>query len=213
MALGRGPGGGPKRRIRTRMNRVGKPGSNVVMVSRNGSEKALPSNWRELLRREVGKICSAPPERNFGRFGKRPFPAPGVSIPLGSTPDVVLFVLDLAYHDQQRLAIDVALRLSDVNNWPRNPKVTTKYISGDAFVRVELPPYDSLPGATRGGATHQIVLANYAGVPGLNPLHLIPYEARKGKAHYIGVRTTCGIACTCRKVLPAFWERGWEMHY
>lgn len=207
--INRGPGGGPKRRIRTRYTTAG----NVLVVMRNRSIKPLPANWRELLIESVAATCELPPKHFYPHALSSPrhILTPRAEIPFGSLPTaMVLFTIDLnkqiAY--LQKRAIDWSLSRCDVNTWPV-PKPTSRISGGERFVNTGLLLVDRLVGDRR----HSFNPHRLENVPGINWRHLEQYEARKGRARYLGIRTTCGNPCECRRTLPDLWPLGWEMYY
>lgn len=209
--LNRGPGGGPKRRIRTMYRAVG----NTVIIMRNRSKKPIPANWRELLADSVIAVCNQPP----GHFYHATTPPhlrrilqPRSTIPFGSLPTgIVTFTLSpkTDISRMQKRAIDWALSRCDVNAWPVPKPKAHLGKGGECFVNTGLLLKDRLVGDNR----HSFNAYRLDGVPDINWRHLEQYTARKGRAEYLGVKTTCGEPCPCRRTLPELWPLGWEMHY
>lgn len=188
---------------------------NTLLVMRNRSSKPLPANWRELLVDSVQAVCEHPP-RHFGipgiPHGSRHILLPYASIAYGSLPTApVIFTLDLerSTAQQQKRAIDWALSRCDVNTWPVPKSHSHTGKGGERFVNTGLLLKDRLVGDNR----HVFEPFRLEGIPDINWRHLEQYTARKGKAEYLGVKTTCGELCPCRRVLPDVWPLGWEMHY
>jgi len=205
----RGPGGGPKRRIRTRLMTID---TRSVIILRNRSKKPIPANWRELLVQVVDKVCLQPPRHFFGPgLEPRPIERPLATITNGSLPTgSVLFTLNQR-EDRTRLqkrVIDWALSRCDVNLWPV-PKPTSHVgKGGERFVNSGLLLRDTLVGDNR----HSFNPFRLQDVSGVNWRHVVQYTARKGRAEYLGIKTTCGGPCECRRTLPELWPLGWEMH-
>lgn len=209
--LNRGPGGGPKRRIRTMYRAVG----DTVLIMRNRSKKPIPANWRELLVDTLVVVCERPPGHFFGSLTppeQRRIRQPHATIPFGSLPTgFVTFTLspNPEISRQQKRAIDWALSRCDVNAWPVTKAKSHRGKGGECFVNTGLYLRDRLVGDNR----HVFNAFRLDGIPGINWRHLEQYTARKGKAEYLGVKTTCGEPCSCRTSLPELWPLGWEMHY
>lgn len=210
--INRGPGGGPKRRIRTRLASID---STTVMVGRNRSKKPIPANWRELLIQRINQVCDRPP-RHFYPSGT-PVPVPAIPrpqsyVPQGSLPtSAVVFVLDGrdGGANYQKRAIDWSLAQADVHEWPVPKPSSHIGTGGECFVNTGLYLRDALVGDDR----HTFNPIRMKGVEGINWRHVAPYIARKGKAQLLGVKTKCGEPCGCRRTLPEVWPLGWEMHH
>ncbi|MEO7746969.1 MAG: hypothetical protein ABIS24_00820 [Candidatus Saccharimonadales bacterium] len=209
--MNRRPGGGPKRRIRTMYRVIG----NTMLVTRNRSIKQLPANWRELLVDAVVATCEHPP-KHFYHFSAPPdvrhIKQPYAMIAPGSLPAApVLFTLDLQPEVArlQRRALDWSLSRCDVNAWPVPKPKEHKGKGGELFINTGLYLHDRLVGDNR----HAFNPFRLEGVPGINWRHLEQYTAHKGKAEFLGVKTTCGEPCSCRRTLAELWPLGWEMHY
>lgn len=209
--LNRGPGGGPKRRIRTQLRAMG----NLIVVSLNRSVKRLPGNWRELLGEMLINVCASPPSHFYlgqAHALRRAIPRPSVIIPVGSLPtSQVSFVLDLdpEVARLQRRAIDWSLALCDVKDWPVPTTTVRRGAGGECFIATNLPQRDTLTGDARHSFRPELL----RGIPGINWLHVRQYTVLHGKGHYLGIRTSCGKPCSCRQTLPSAWHLGWEMHY
>lgn len=210
--MSRGPGGGPKRRIRTRMISID---NTTIMVGRNRSKKPMPANWRELLVEMVRLVSSQPPRRFFppGTYTvATAIPHPSSHIPRGSLPtSMILFVLDGHGGDSrlQKRVIDWSLARCDVHIWPVPKPSSHNGAGGERFVNTSLYLRDTLVGDIR----HSFNPIRLKGVEGVDWRHVTSYIARKGKAEFLGVKTTCGEPCECRRNLPEVWSLGWEMHY
>ena len=210
--IGQGPGGGPKRRIRTRLQSVD---STTCLILRNRSKKALPANWRELLVETVMAVCATPPKHFFGTHASllgRRIPRPDAFVAPDSLPSgVVVFTLSRSSGAArlQKRALDWALSRCDVNHWPVPKPTNWNGRGGERFVNTGLLLQDRLVGDNR----HRFNPYRLKGVSDIDWRHLEQYTARKGKAEYLGVRTRCGGPCPCRRLLPDLWALGWEMHY
>ena len=209
--MNRGPGGGPKRRIRTMYRAIG----NTILIMRNRSIKPLPANWRELLVDTVASVCEQPPRHFYHSStppGSRHIKRPHVTIALGSLPTTpIMFTLDLQPEIArlQKRAIDWALSRCDVNDWPVPKAISRTGPGGERFINTGLYLKDQFVGDNR----HTFNPFRLEGVPDINWRHLEQYTARKGKAEFLGIKTTCGKPCSCRRTLSDLWPLGWEMHY
>lgn len=210
--LNRGPGGGPKRRIRTRLQSVDKT---TCLILRNRSKKPIPANWRELLAETVAAVCARPPKHFFGRHalpGERAIVRPDWFIAPDSLPTgIISFTLsrDPAVAALQKRALDWSLSRADVNAWPVPVMKTWTGKDGERFINTGLLLRDRLVGDNR----HRFDPYRLRDLPDIDWRHLEQYTARKGLAEYLGVRTRCGGPCGCRRLLPELWPLGWEMHY
>jgi hypothetical protein len=205
-----GGGAGQKRRIRTQRRSID---ATTCIVGRNRSKKPAPANWRELLVEAVVAFCDKPSDRyikNHDITG-RAIPRPGVHIALGSLPTgMIEFTLDSrGYARHQLNAIEQALRHCDVTNWPV-PKPSARVGKGkECFVNTGLLLSDNLLGNNE----HLFNPFRLKNVPEINWMHLEAYTAKRGQAEYLGIKTTCGEPCPCRRTLPDLWPLGWEMQY
>ena len=202
--MSRGPGGGTKKRLRTTFRKVDQT---TYQVMRNRSTKLIPANWRELLAQAVLAHCDTPP-KHFKSGGLSPakISRPGVHIALGSLPTgMIEFTLDRDGFTSrwQHRAIDWALRLSDVNTWPVPKPAFRIGAGGECFVNTHLSAQER----------HSFNASRLQGIEGIDWQHLEQYTARYKKGRYLGVKTTCGEPCSCRRTLPVLWQLGWEMHY
>lgn len=210
--LSRGPGGGPKRRIRTRLQSVD---STTCLVLRNRSVKPIPANWRELLSSTIETVCAGPPRHFYSPGAYTPgrmIARPVVTIAQRSLPTgLIEFTLDRqpSVARLQKRVIDWSLALCDTRTWPV-PKTTFHTGNGgEMFVMTGLLLNDSLMGPHR----HSFNAFRLVDVPGITWQHLEQYTVRRGKARYLGIKTVCKQSCVCRKNLPSMWQFGWEMHY
>lgn len=208
--MNRGQGSGPKRRIRTQRRSID---STTCLIMRNRSKKAIPANWRELLINMVNTICDQPPKHFFNHLtGEKSIPYPFAHIAFGSLPTgMVEFTLDRnrGIARQQLQAIEHSLSYLDVKYWPI-PKPKTRVGAGkECFINTGLHLNDTLFGINK----HWFNPSRLQDVPGINWMHLEQYVAKRSKAEFLGIKTTCGEPCSCRRTLPDLWHYGWEMHY
>lgn len=210
---GRAPGGGPRRRIRTTVESVG---ASMKIVRRNRSIKPIPVNWRIQFKKYLrGLHDNVPPQlRSRYKINQATVPAPEITIPAGSRSDSGLIVVLSRFPElrrQQAALLEFALRTSDVLTWPvptarisRGPGRTTR-------VATNLPTITDSPFV--GTIRHSFDPMHLADV-GINPAHIVEYDIRRGKAHYIGIRTSCDRStCGCGAKLEGSWSRAWVMTY
>jgi hypothetical protein len=189
----------------------------MIIVRRNRSIKPLPANWRELLEAAVTSTCKSPP-KNFGSTvinGVRTIELPRAEIPPGSSPDLMVFVLneDAARAALQRRAIDLTLTHCDVKTWPV-PKITSQRTkNGELYITTSLPLHDRLSRVLFSEAFHSFDRMRIGTRYDIRWNHLEQYTAHVGKGKYLGIKTVCLGACGCQSTLPKYWGLGWEMHY
>lgn len=210
---GRAPGGGPRRRIRTKVESVGRT---MKLVRRNASKKPIPANWRALYAQFLLGLCeTVPPQlRTRYRIGSSTITPPAITIPAGSRSDSCLVAVLSSWPElrrQQAALMEFALRTSDVLTWPVPATKITRGKGRTTQIATSLPA--KTENVFMGTVRHYLYPLKLAEV-GIDPDHIVVYFIRRGWTEYLGIRTSCDRSvCSCGRLLESNWHLAWEMHY